>query len=241
MFIAAEYYLPLYYQSVQEASPLHSGLLLLPLVLTEASTGILTGILIHRTGRYIETIWAGTTLLTLGVGLLIDLDANSTLTKMIPFQIVIGLGSGFLFEPPLIALQALVSQDDTATATATLGFVRSIALCLSVVVGGVIFQNGMQIRAPALRASGLSSNITAQLSGSEAAANVMIVKSIENATKKQIVKEAFSWSLRNMWILYVSAGVCSIVATFFISKQALAKEHTETKTGLKKDSQGAVA
>ena len=99
VFIAAEYYLPLYFQSVQEASPLHSGVLLLPTIVTTATMGVLVGVFIHRTGRYLEIMWIGTALLTLGNGLLISLNATSTLKEIIPFQIVVGLGSGMLFEP----------------------------------------------------------------------------------------------------------------------------------------------
>jgi hypothetical protein len=235
VFISAEYYLPLYFQSVQEASPLHSGLLILPIIITEASMGILSGVLIHRTGRYLEIIWLGTIFMTLGFGLLIDLNATSTLREIIPFQIVAGIGSGVLFEPPLIALQTLVSQDDTATATATFGFIRNVGLSMSIVIGGVVFQNGMSLRAPQLRASGLPSDITDQFSGSAAAANVMLISTLQNPAQKLVVKEAFAWSLRNMWILFTSVAVCGILATAFISRQVLGREHTETVTGLKRE------
>lgn len=212
--------------------------MILPIVVTEAAMGILTGIVIHRTGRYLELIWAGTILLTLGFGLLVDLNAYSTLREIIPFQIAVGLGSGLLFEPPLIALQSLVSQDDTATATATFAFIRDLATALSVVIGGVVFQNGMQLRAPQMRASGLPINVMEEFSGSAAAANVMVISTLKNPAQKRVVKEAFAWSLRNIWILFTSVGVCGIVATAFIGKQILGKEHTETRTGLKKDKEG---
>lgn len=117
--------------------------------------GILTGVVIHRSGRYIEIIWIGTIFKALGFGLLINLKAQSTLREIVPLEIVAGIGSELLFEPPLIALQTLVSQEDTATATATFGFIRNIGLVLSIVIGGVVFQNGMSLRAPQLRASGL--------------------------------------------------------------------------------------
>ncbi|KAH8743502.1 hypothetical protein F5882DRAFT_269723, partial [Hyaloscypha sp. PMI_1271] len=55
--IAAEYCLPLYFQSVKEASPVRSGILILPITITGALMGIITGLIIHRTGRYIELIW----------------------------------------------------------------------------------------------------------------------------------------------------------------------------------------
>lgn len=48
--ISGGYYLPLYFQSVREASPFHSGLLLSTLILAEALTAITAGVFIHRTG-----------------------------------------------------------------------------------------------------------------------------------------------------------------------------------------------
>ena len=64
--------------------------------------------------------------------------------------IVAGLGAEFLCSPPLVALQAMVSQEDTATATATLGFVRNLATILVVVISRMVFQNGMVRQIPEL-------------------------------------------------------------------------------------------
>ncbi|KAI9778548.1 MAG: hypothetical protein M1835_004898, partial [Candelina submexicana] len=233
VFIAAEYYLPLYFQSVRQASPLHSGILLLPTVITEALSGIATGLIIHRTGRYLELIYAGMGFLTLGYGLFINITAYSPLYQLIIFQIVAGIGGGLLFEPPLIALQSLVSQSDTATATATFGFIRNMATALSVVVCGVVFQNGMELRGPILRDQGLLANVTDLLTGSAAAANVMIISTIRDPAQAREVKQAFAWSLRNIWILVTGVSACGIVACAFIGRHVLGTEHTETKTGLK--------
>ena len=187
VFIAAEYYLPLYFQSAKQASPLRSGVLVLPITASEGVMGCVSGIIMLKTGRYVitehkrvlrcnackryssnrdvlqskiclcirdsanlridcyryrELMWAGTLLMTIGIGLFIALHANSSIAQIVGFQLVEGLGSGMLFQPPLVALQAMVSQADTATATATLGFIRNIATSLGVVLGGVVFQNG---------------------------------------------------------------------------------------------------
>ncbi len=173
--------------------------------------------------------------MALGFGLLINLKAQSTLREMVPFEIVAGIDSGLLFEPPLIALQILVSQKDTATTTATFDFIRNINLVLSIVIGGVVFQNGMSLRAPQLHASGLPRNIKDQFFGGAAAANVTVISTLQNSAQKLVVKEAFARSLRNMRILFPSAAVYGIVATAFVTKQVLGGEHTETKTGLKKE------
>jgi hypothetical protein len=94
----------------------------------------------------------------------------------------------------------------------------------------------MAERASHLEASGLSRDILAKLSGSDAAANVDIVKKINDPMMKIIIKETFAWSTRNMWIFYTCVGGISVVAAAFIKKSSLSEEHVETKTGLlKKD------
>ncbi|GAQ09932.1 uncharacterized transporter C3H1.06c [Aspergillus lentulus] len=233
VFIAGEYYMPLYLQSVKEASPMRSGVLVLPLVLSEAFAGIITGAIIHRTGRYRELIWLGMTLLTIGNGLYIHLNAYSSLGQIIGYQILSGIGAGFLFEPPIIAIQAMVSQDETATATATLGFIRNLATSSSIVIGGVVFQNSMSRMKSTLLAAGMSETLAEQMSGDSAAANIEVIKTIQDATQLLAVKEAFAWSLRNMWILYTCMSALGIVAGVFILKTRLNKEHVETRTGLR--------
>ena len=202
-------------------------------MITEAVASIFAGISIHRTGRYREVIWVGTTLLTIGSGLLILLNTASSTGEIIAIQIMAGIGAGLLFQPPLTALQALTSQDNVATATATFSFARSLATSMSVVIGGVVFQNGMNTQVPHLRAAGLSTNITQMLSGRDAAANVMIVGTLTDLTQKLAVKDAFASSLRNIWILCTCVSACGVAASVFISKEVLSKEHVETRTGIK--------
>ncbi|KAI9720042.1 MAG: hypothetical protein M1812_003169 [Candelaria pacifica] len=230
VFIAGSYYLPLYFQAVRGASPLLSGVYLLPFALTLSLTSGATGVFIKKTGRYLEPIWFGMAVMTLGFGLLINLDVTSSWAKIILFQIVAGLGVGPNFQSPLIALQTLVAPKDIATATATFGFARNLATSISVVIGGVVFQNGMETRSGGLRAS-LGPSTAAQLSGGSAGANVMVVQSLAPA-QREVARMAFAGSLKTMWILYVCLAAAGLVASAFIGKQVLSKEHQETKTGL---------
>ncbi|RDW81723.1 MDR family MFS transporter [Aspergillus mulundensis] len=239
-FLGAEYYLPLYFQSAKEASPFHSGLLILPFILSESFTSLFVGILIHRTGRYQEVIWLGMALVTLGTGLFIDYNTSTPLGKIIGYQILSGCGCGLLFFPPLLALQSNIPTKDTATATATFGFVRNVAMALSVVLGGVVFQNSMHMEKDVLQDAGLSAALQEDFSGAEAAANVLAVKDIEDSLQRHAVKSAFAWSIRNIWILYTALAAVGLVASFFVSKRQLSQEHVETKTGLKEKEKGAL-
>lgn len=235
VFIAGEYYMPLYFQSVLEASPVRSGLLLLPFIVTGAISGVICGFIIHRTGRFCEIMWVGTLLLTLGFGLFISFDASTSTVKAVCFLIVGGLGSGVLFEAPLIAVQSQVEQQDVATATSTLAFIRNIALSISTIIGGTIFQNSMNNRGPALRAAGLPEELLRQLDGDSAMANVMLPGTLDNPAWELAAKEAFAYAMRNMWITYTCFAFFSFLASLFVLAAHLGTDHVETVTGLRKE------
>lgn len=227
--------MPLYFQAVLEASPLRSGLLLLPFIVTGAIAGVIAGVIIHRTGRFREIMWVGTFFLTLGFGLFISFDAYTTTAKAVGFLVIGGFGSGILFEAPLIALQSQVEQQDVASATATLSFIRNIALSISTIIGGTIFQNSMNNRVSFLRDAGLPENLLRQLDGDSAMANVMLPRTFENPAWELAAKEAFSYATRNMWITYAAFSLLGFGASAFVEASHLGTEHVETVTGLRKE------
>ncbi|CAN9416757.1 unnamed protein product [Alternaria alternata] len=235
VFIAGEYYLPLFFQAVLEASPLRSGLLLLPFIVTGAIAGVFCGFIMHKTGHFREIIWVGTFLLTVGFGLFISFDAYTSTAKAVGLVIVGGLGSGILFEAPIIAIQSQVEQHDVASATATLSFIRNIGVSISTIIGGTIFQNSMNNRASFLRDAGLPQNLLSQLDGDSAMANVMLPATLENSAWELAAKQAFAYAMRNMWITYTVFAFLSFAASLFIKAAVLGTDHVETVTGLKKD------
>ena len=230
--VGVEFYLPLYLQAVQGASPLRSGVLILPLMTTASTVNVLSGILIHQTGRYRELIWVGVTFMTIGTGLFIHLGRTSGLAQIVAFQIVHMLGVSLMFNTPMIAIQNTVSQAEMATATATLSFVRNMATALSIVLGGTVFQNGMASQKNKLLAAGLSMETVEALSGDKAAANLDIVTRISDARQRHAVQDSFAWSLRNMFIMYTCLAAVALLASPLIKHRNLRTEHTETKTGI---------
>lgn len=230
--MVVRYYLPLYFQAVHLVTPLRSGVLILPITVSEASIGILTGVLIHRYGRYTELTHTGTFLLTLGTALYTILSRTSTLAQIVPFELIGGMGAGFLFESPLIAVQAHVSQADTASATATFAFVRSVAMAAAIVIGGVIFQNSMHARVPALRAAGLDASLLEKFSYGDAAANVYAISDIRDLRLQHAVQAAYAGSLRNIWIVFAVVSGIGFIGGLFMRHRELETEHTETRTGV---------
>ncbi|KAH8813029.1 MFS multidrug transporter-like protein [Xylogone sp. PMI_703] len=229
-FIAGSYYLPLYFQGVIGATPILSGVYQLTFALSLSIVAAMTGAFIKKTGKYVPAIWFGLTFMTIGFGLFIDLDVTANWAKIIIYQIIAGIGVGPNFQAPLIALQAMVSPRDIATATATFGFIRSLSSAISVVVGGVVFQNEMQKRFGSLAAS-LGPATASALTGGAAGASIGIVNELPPA-QRNIARQALYGSLRNMWIVYVAFGALGLFISFFIVTNKLSKEHQLTKTGL---------
>ncbi|KAI4754094.1 putative MFS transporter [Aureobasidium sp. EXF-3400] len=231
--IGIEYYLPLYFQSVKQSSPLRSGLLILPLMVTESIVDVLVGIAIHRTGRYRDIIWVGVAFMTLGTGLYIQLQTHTPIATIIGFQIIGGIGVACLFQAPMMAVQNTVSQADTAGATATLGFFRNLAASFSIVLGGLAFQNSMASQHSTLAAAGIEASVLDVLTSSQAAANLHIVETIEDAAQRLAVKDAFAWSIRNIFVMYTGIAAVALVASVGVKQYHMSKEHTETKTGVR--------
>ncbi|KIW84041.1 hypothetical protein Z517_03287 [Fonsecaea pedrosoi CBS 271.37] len=233
VFMALEFYLPLFFQSVKTATPLKSGLYVLPMALCTGLAGVAAGMIIHRFGRFRALIWVGTCVICLGSGLLVMLDTESSIATALGIQVVIGTGSGLLFQSPMIAIQSSVDQQDVATATGTFAFVRSTAIAVSVIITGVIFQSSIDQKASMLAEAGLPSSILERLTGKEAAANVMIYTEIGDPSQKLAVLRAFAWSTRQMFIATTAFAGLGLVAGLFVRHGHLSEEHTETVTGIK--------
>ncbi|KAF1944083.1 hypothetical protein EJ02DRAFT_420661 [Clathrospora elynae] len=230
VFISGSYFLPLYFQAVLGATPILSGVYLLPTALSLSFLSVFTGVFIKKTGQYLPMIWFGMIMMTLGFGLFIDLDVHSSWAKIIIYQIIAGIGVGPNFQSPLIALQSLVPKRDIATATATFGFTRNLGSAISVVVGSVIFNNEMKSKQPQLAAA-LGPEKASAFGGGSAGANIGLVQSLPD-NQKAVARKAFADSLSTMWILYVVFAVIGLAISFLITRNTLEKQHEETKTGL---------
>ena len=101
---------------------------------------------------------------------------------------------------------------------------------MSVVIGGVVFQNGMHSKQSLLRAAGINNETIGAL-GDSAGANVGLVRTLKG-TQKKVAQQAFAKSLQVMWILYVATAFLGLLASFFISKQVLNTVHQETRVGI---------
>ncbi|KAK4129161.1 MFS general substrate transporter [Parathielavia appendiculata] len=230
VFMSGSYYLPLYFQAVLGATPLMSGVYILPWVVSLSLVSAGTGIVIKKTGKYVPCIIFGMAFMTLGIGLFIDLEPRANWAKVVLYQLIGGIGVGPNFLAPLIALQTTVEPRDMASATATFAFMRQLFTSISIVIGGVVFQNGMERQYPTLLQE-LGPDVANLLSGSNAASSVSLVSQLPD-DQRQVATDAYHRSLRTMYIMYAAFSGLGLLVSFLIGSNKLKKEHTEHKTGL---------
>ncbi|KAJ5104040.1 hypothetical protein N7532_004569 [Penicillium argentinense] len=229
IFMGEAYYLPLYFQAVLGSSPIMSGVYILPFVLALTVSAALTGLFIQKTGKYVPAVWVGLAIMTLGAGLLINLDTTANWGKIMGFQIIAGVGVGLNFEGPLLALQAIVGVENTATATATIGFVRTLSTAVSVVIGTVVFQNQMAQKAPEL-VSVLGQSLASEIAKA-AMASVEIINALPQ-DQRLVARQAIYESLRTVWIMYVAFSGVGLIAGFFVGAHHLTTELKAPVLGL---------
>lgn len=234
VLVIALYFLPLYFQSILGTSALFSGVCLLPITVSLSFSAASTGWAISATGAYTIFIRAGFALMTLGSGLLIVLphsrETGGDWARIIIFQIILGAGIGPNFQALLVALQTSVKMSDTGTAAATFGFARNLATSIGLVAAQVVFQNGMLKQHATLEAS-LGSTLAGTLANGGAESSVFQVDALP-ATQKDVARNVYYTSIRDVWYLQTAFAVVGLVCIWFIRGQELSREHQVIETGL---------
>ncbi|KAK9234619.1 major facilitator superfamily-domain-containing protein [Lipomyces kononenkoae] len=230
VYMANFYYLPLYFQAVLGATPVLSGVYLLPVAVTLCVASTLTGVYISKTGRYRPPIYFGLIMMILGDGLYINLQPYASWPRIIIFQIIAGVGLGPLFQAPIIAVFSLTKAADIASSAATVLFMRDIATAMSIVFGGVIFENRIDAHASEINAA-VPGSLAAQITGGDATSVTDEIRALP-ADARAVVANVYTEALMDEWIFYTALSAAALVLSLLISKQVLSREHKINKQGL---------
>ncbi|KAF7918228.1 uncharacterized protein EAE98_009840 [Botrytis deweyae] len=230
-FIAPVFFLPLYFQSVLGATPILSGVWLLPLAVSFTASGIIMGILIQRTGQCLWIIRGTMALLTLALGIMITFGPTRSWGKIVVFQILLAWGIGANMQTLVICVQALVAPEDIGVATGTLNFIRNLATANSVVLGQVVFQGILKHHKGKFLAVGIPEDSVSELLNGGAIGGSNIASTFTSA-QSSVYRSVVADALSKMWILYTCICFLGLVISFGIQKKELMTVHETTKTGL---------
>lgn len=112
------YCIPIYFQSVANASPTMSGVYNLPLIIATTISMITSGMLISATGLAVPIQVGGAIIGVVAAGLLYTLDIDTSIGKWIGYQLLGGVGWGLAFQVPIIVGQSNADPEDISSVTA---------------------------------------------------------------------------------------------------------------------------
>jgi MFS family permease len=143
MVVAANF-LPLYMQLVQGASPIVSGMLILPSMLGMVAVLIGTGRLISRTGRYRIYPILGGAAFTAGMLVLLVLQPGTNLALASGLTLIGGVGVGLLMQSTTIITINSAEPRDMGAASGSVTLWHTMGASLGVAALGALYTGRLQ-------------------------------------------------------------------------------------------------
>ncbi len=203
--------LPLYLQVAKGLSPTSSGLHMTPMMAGVLVTSVLSGNVISRWGRYRPFPIAGTALVTVGMLLLAQLEADTSAARASLDMLVVGFGLGMTMQVLVLAVQNAVDVSQLGVATSGSILFRSIGASIGVALFGTIFANRLAVELSALLPPGASAP-----EGIDPAA----VQQLPAAAHQAYV-DAFSAALAPVFLTAAGVSAVAFVLTWLLREVPL--------------------
>ncbi|KAJ2982136.1 hypothetical protein NQ176_g1594 [Zarea fungicola] len=140
-FLEMGYYMPLWFQSVRHASPLSSGLMLLPTMISQIIASMVSGYMIKHIAYTIPWALLGNVFIAVGAGLMITWRADTNEGTWIGYQIFVGAGRGLALQMPVISAQNYLTGMQIPIGAAMLMFMQYFGGAVFLSVAKTIFTN----------------------------------------------------------------------------------------------------
>ncbi|KAH9991189.1 major facilitator superfamily MFS_1 [Xylariaceae sp. FL0662B] len=211
-----EHSMPPHLVGVKGTSALQSGVNYLPFALAIIPFGIISGVILSKTGRYKILHWAGFSLSAIGLGLFSTFRTDSTVGAWIGYQVLVSGGSGFIFTATLPSTLAALPESYVAIATGTYAFVRSLGFVWGVTMSSIVFNGQINdnldiVDNVDLRRLLADGGAYAFAAGSDKANSG--ISSLPEP-RSQVI-EVYERSLTVVWLVFVGISCLGFLATFF--------------------------
>ncbi|GAM89435.1 hypothetical protein ANO11243_074730 [Dothideomycetidae sp. 11243] len=219
-WLAAIYYIPLYFQTAHGMSATRAGVTLVPPVLFSVVGSLSGGIYMQKTGRFHRLTIACYAGLPLGM-VLILLFSGAVMHNVVGVTIgmcLSGLSNGAGMTSLLVGLIANASKQDQAVATACSYLFRSLGSVFGVSMAATVVNQVLrQTLAKRLAGSGNAEEIATGVRQS-----LQYLKTLDPATRA-IVIDCYTDSTRAAFCLQICLVTCAAVSAWFIKEKSLGK------------------
>lgn len=134
--------LPLWFQTVKQYSPVESGVMLIPLVLSTVIASVISGRLISIIGYYTPFILIAAATMALGGGLLTTLTDTTSPALWIIYEAIFGIGAGLGMRQSFVAVEASFKKlSDITTGVTIIAFSQMLGCTVAIAIAQSVFDN----------------------------------------------------------------------------------------------------
>ncbi len=255
-FFGGIVFIPLWFQAVNGSTATQSGYQILPMMAGLMAGSIGSGQIVSRTGRYKWLLAGAMTIATVGILLMTQLHADTSVTTMWAWLAIMGLGIGPSMAVFTIIVQNAVPVRAMGTATSSLTFFRQIGGSIGLAIAGTVFGSSIiSGLAPAMIKAGVPAEIANQIPQHVSQGEVTsvggnlggdLVSRLPEAVRPVIepllpaiingVHEAFSRAIANAMWFGVGAGFAAALIIIVLLPELPLRQHV----GEAADAEGVV-
>lgn len=223
LFFAGLYFISAFLQYVNGISATSAGLYLIPFMFATVTGTMTVGRLIDRSGRYRIYPIVGSTIVLVGLLLLLRIDAGSSPWEVLVGAAVTGFGLGLIMQVLILAIQNAVDRRDLGIATSASMFNRSLGGAVGLALLGSIFAARLDHWLPRLTPEGAGLDITTLRGRPET------LLDLAPGVREGVV-EAFSRSLHTVFLVCVPIAVILLVLSL-LQRELPLRGHTASAPG----------
>jgi EmrB/QacA subfamily drug resistance transporter len=206
------YFLPEWFQVIKGATPTKSGIMYLPLSISDIISATGTGLALRYIGYPNPLILLGTVLMAVGTGLFTTFQPDTGHQFWIPYQVLQGLGAGMTLSMPYVSIQTVLEAQDIPVGTSLLQCFQFLGAAVFLAIGQATFSN--RIRST-LTGAGLSVQEIQNVINA-GAANVRNVTVTPTELLPAVI-QAYNDSIVNTF--YVASAVAAAAALISLALQ----------------------
>ncbi|MET9156006.1 MDR family MFS transporter [Streptomyces griseoflavus] len=208
-------FLSQYFQVSLGKSPTVAGLMSLPMIIGLLVSSTVAGQLISKTGVWKRYLVAGAVIMTVGLGLLSTIGADTSFTLLSIYMATLGVGVGMLMQNLVLAAQNDVPASELGAATSVLSFFRSMGGTIGTSVLGAILAN----RVATEMTKGLdAAGIPAGAGGGEAGVPDM---STLPEPVRAIVEHAYGVATADLFLIATPCALLALITVVFLKEKPL--------------------
>ncbi|MCX2967380.1 MULTISPECIES: MDR family MFS transporter [Streptomyces] len=209
-------FLSQYFQLALGKSPTVAGLMSLPMIGGLLVSSTVAGQVISATGRWKVYLVSGAVIMTVGLGLLSTIDADTGFGVLSLYMALLGVGVGMLMQNLVLAAQNDVPAADLGAATSVLSFFRSMGGTIGTSVLGAVLAHRV---ADEMR-SGLGQAGVAAPEGGGAHGAVPDVGALP-APVREVVERAYAAGTADLFLVAAPFAALAFVAVLLLKEKPL--------------------